>query len=75
MGPFATSPEFQGRGIGSRLMGDYLDRLDRGGVASFLETNQLISVRYYEKYGYKLVDTDYALGFKHYFMWRDADLE
>ena len=72
MGPIAVSPEFQGHGIGSKLMKDYLARLDRSGTPSHLETNLLVTVRYYMKFGYKLVETDNALGVDFYFMWRDA---
>ena len=72
MGPWAVSPEFQGHGIGSKLMKDYLARIDQSETPSHLETNLLVTARYYMKYGYKLVETDHVLGADFYFMWREA---
>jgi predicted N-acetyltransferase YhbS len=72
VGPVAVSPELQGQGIGSKLMRDYHVRLDRTGIPSYLETTKPMNVRFYEKHGYKIIETEYALGFEHYFMWRDA---
>jgi predicted N-acetyltransferase YhbS len=73
VGPVAVSPEVQGQGIGSKLMRDYHTRLDRVGTPSYLETTKPMNVRFYQKHGYKIVETDYLLGFEHYFMWRDAN--
>lgn len=35
LGPVAVEPQLQGRGIGSRLMGEYCRRLDSAGEASY----------------------------------------
>jgi GNAT superfamily N-acetyltransferase len=72
LGPFGVLPDFQGKGIGSRLLKEYFVRVDRAGLASYLETGTLENVRFYEKHGYNIVDTAYALGIKQFFMWRDA---
>jgi ribosomal protein S18 acetylase RimI-like enzyme len=72
VGPVAVSPEFQGQGIGSQLMRNYHARLDRAGTPSYLETTKPMNVRFYQKHGYNIVETDHVLGFDHYFMWRNA---
>ena len=47
-------------------------RVDQVGFESYLETETLRNVRFYEKFGYNLVDTDFALGIEQYFMLRGA---
>lgn len=68
VGPFAVLPEFQGKGVGSKLMEDYFSRLE--GV-SYLETFTATNARFYEKRGYKLIETDEVLGMKGYWLRRD----
>jgi predicted N-acetyltransferase YhbS len=69
MGPIAVLPRLQGKGIGTLLMEDYFSRI--GDRASFLETFQEINVCFYEKCGYRIVNTEYILGLKGYWMTRD----
>jgi GNAT superfamily N-acetyltransferase len=69
VGPFGVLPEFQGKGVGSKLMRDYFSRLE--GVPSYLETFTSSNASFYEKRGYKLIETDEVLGVKGYFMRRD----
>lgn len=71
-GPFGVLPDFQGKGVGTKLFNDYCVRVDQAGLASYLETETERHVRFYRRYGYELIETDYALGTEHYFMWRDA---
>ena len=70
LGPFGVLPEFQGQGIGKKLMENYLNRLDRTGRQSYLETGKPKNVRFYKKFGYQLMETDFALGIDFIFMWR-----
>ena len=69
VGPIVVLPEFQGKGVGSKLMEDYFTRLN-GGV-SFLETFTESNVRFYGSHGYLLVATDFILGIKGYWLIRD----
>jgi GNAT superfamily N-acetyltransferase len=69
VGPYAVLPEFQGRGVGTRLMEDYLSRLEGG--PSYLETFTATNARFYEKRGYKLIVTDEVLGMKGYWLLHD----
>lgn len=69
VGPFGVLPEFQGRGVGSKLMEDYISRLE--GVPSYLETFTAENARFYEKRGYRLIVTDDVLDLKGYWLLRD----
>jgi GNAT superfamily N-acetyltransferase len=75
VGPFGVLPSFQGLGIGSRLMKHYLTIQDNAGMSSYLETDKPINVRFYGKHGYKVIDTDYALGVEFYCLWRESTTE
>jgi ribosomal protein S18 acetylase RimI-like enzyme len=72
LGPFGVLPDFQGKGIGSELLKGYCARVDRAGLASYLETETEGNVRLYQRFGFETLATDYALKVKNYFMWRDA---
>jgi GNAT superfamily N-acetyltransferase len=73
--PFiAVRPDRLGRGIGSALLRDRLDVLDKEGVPTYLEASSRDSARLYERMGYKRLDrtTDMPDGPSLYPMWRDA---
>ena len=69
VGPFGVLPEFQGRGVGSKLIENYFSRLK--GVPSYLETFTATNARFYEKRGYELIVTERVLGMKGYWLLRD----
>ena len=69
VGPFRVLPEFQGRGVGSKLIADYFTRLEEG--PSYLETFTATNARFYEKRGYELIVTDDVLGMKGYWLLRE----
>ena len=69
VGPFAGLPDYQGKGVGSMLMEDYFSRLE--GVPSYLDTFTETNDRFYEKRGYRLVETDEVLGIKGYWLLRE----
>ena len=69
VGPFGVLPEFQGRGVGSKLIENYFSRLK--GDPSYLETFTATNARFYEKRGYELMVTDEVLGMKGYWLLRD----
>jgi predicted N-acetyltransferase YhbS len=68
VGPFAVLSEFQGKGVGSKLIEDYFSRLQG---TSYLETYTAENAKFYEKRGYKLIEVDELLGMKGYWMRRD----
>jgi len=50
----AVDPEYQGQGIGSRLMEPGLKRADEQGLPTYLETHDEQNVAYYQKRGFEL---------------------
>jgi GNAT superfamily N-acetyltransferase len=49
-----TDPAHQGKGVGARLMRPMLERLDREGAASFLESSTRRNHSFYRRHGYEL---------------------
>ena len=72
LGPIAVLPEFQGQGIGSIMMNTYCRLVDNRGLPAYLETDRPENVRFYEKFGFKLVEEVEILGVRNFFMWRDS---
>ena len=68
VGPFAVLPDYQGKGIGSKLFQNYLCRLK--GTSHF-ETFTEENANFYEKRGHKIVTVDEVLGIKGYWVRRD----
>jgi GNAT superfamily N-acetyltransferase len=69
-GPFAVDLDRQGHGIGTRLLGNYLDTVDDAGLLSYLETDRAENVRLYERYGYVVTSRADVLGVPNWFMER-----
>lgn len=60
--PFiAVSPDSQRRGIGSTLLRHAFTKLDRDGVAAYLESSSPRNQALYERLGFKPLDTQLAL--------------
>ncbi|TDB83794.1 GNAT family N-acetyltransferase [Actinomadura sp. KC216] len=54
----ATHPDWQGRGLGSRVLEPALARCDRDGVPALTDTSTEINVRFYTKQGFDVVGED-----------------
>jgi ribosomal protein S18 acetylase RimI-like enzyme len=50
-----TSGRAQGRGLGSLLMAEVLDRCDRQGLGAYLESSNTRNVPFYERHGFEVV--------------------
>ena len=51
-----VTPEYQGKGVGGRLMGDVLGRADKEGRKCYLESSRAVpNVGIYERWGFQLV--------------------
>ncbi len=70
LGPLAVDATLQGRGIGTRVMGEYCARLDAAGQVGYLETDKPENVRFYERHGYTVTGEAAVLGVPNWFMLR-----
>jgi len=50
-----VAPELQGRGLGTALITEGLQRADKDGCPAYLETSSERNVAYYERFGFKVV--------------------
>ena len=68
-----TDPDFQRRGVGSRLMKVVLDRLDEEAMASYLESSKQENLAFYHRHGYEVTgEIELARGGPHlWLMWRE----
>jgi Acetyltransferase (GNAT) family len=73
-GPVAVDASLQGRGIGSTMLSDFCSRMDARTAISYLETDKSVNVRFYEKFGFKVVSEAEVLGLPNWFMSREPSL-
>jgi len=67
-----TDPSAQGRGIGSALLADVLERCDREATPAYLETETEANVAFYARHGFAVrSEADVPKGGPHmWFLWR-----
>jgi GNAT superfamily N-acetyltransferase len=70
LGPVAVDADWQGRGIGSRMLRAFCARMDEWGEVAFLETDKLASVRFYARSGFKLTARADVLGTPNWWLHR-----
>jgi ribosomal protein S18 acetylase RimI-like enzyme len=70
--PICVHPDYQGKGVGSRLMEYYCRRVDSEKLPAYHETDQTQNVRFYEKFGYKTVLKEPNLGLPNWYLWREG---
>ncbi len=68
--PLGVLPEMQGKGVGSTLLSYFCQHIDKHNAAAYHETDQEKNVRLYEKFGYKVVDTEPIFSITNWFLWR-----
>ena len=73
VGLLAVDSDAQGRGVGTGLISEHCARMDNLGATSYLETDKAINVRFYQKFGYKIVAQLPVLGVSNWFMKRTAN--
>lgn len=69
-GPVAVLPELQHQGIGSRLMAHCCRILDRESETGYLETETTLNVKFYSRFGFKVVREIEVIGQPNWFMQR-----
>jgi ribosomal protein S18 acetylase RimI-like enzyme len=68
--PIGVLPEMQGKGIGSKLLTYFCEYIDKQNAAAYHETDQEQNVRLYEKFGYRVVETEPIFSVTNWFLWR-----
>ena len=72
LGTFGVDPPEQGRGIGSSLLAEWLDRLDAEGGPVYLETDRAENVAFYERAGFGALRETAVLGVRIWCMRRES---
>lgn len=62
LGILGTHPEYQGRGLGGRVLGAMHDRCDRLGLRIYLESSNPANYAFYRRHGYVEVEQFSAAG-------------
>jgi ribosomal protein S18 acetylase RimI-like enzyme len=70
LGPIGILPSHQGSGIGSELMRRFCKEMDTCLAKSYLETDLVINVRFYEKFGFNVVSETEIFHVKNRYMLR-----
>ena len=70
LGPLAVDAHLQGMGVGSRMMQVFCAQMDAAREGAYLETDKPENVRFYERFGYRVVGEQEVLGVTNYFMLR-----
>ena len=72
LGPIGVLPSHQGLGIGSMLLERFCKEVDACQAKAYLETDWDKNVRFYEKFGFRLVAESEIFDTKSRYMLRDA---
>ncbi len=70
---FGVATEFQGQGIGSQMMQYYCDVIDGKGMEAYHETDTPDNVRFYQRFGYKVLEEGIINGVKVWYRQRPAN--
>ena len=74
LGPIGVMPTHQRLGIGSLLMERFCKEVDACRVKAYLETDLDKNVRFYEKFGFKVISESEIFGVKNRYMLRDTQI-
>jgi ribosomal protein S18 acetylase RimI-like enzyme len=72
LGPIGVLPSYQGTGIGSMLMERFCKEVDACKAEAYLETDVDKNVRFYEKFGFKVVSESEIFNVKNRYMLRPS---
>jgi ribosomal protein S18 acetylase RimI-like enzyme len=70
LGPVAVDRHLQGLGIGSAMLAVHAEDLDLQKLTGWLETDKDVNVRFYQRFGYEVVEEAEVLGVPNWFMRR-----
>lgn len=72
LGPLAVDRDRQRAGIGSQVMAEHCRRLDAARDVGYLETDKPENVRFYESFGFDVIDEAPVIGVPNWFMRRPS---
>lgn len=72
LGPIGVLPSHQGMGVGSELMQRFCKEVDKCSAKAYLETDLDENVRFYEKFGFKLISESTLFNVPNRYMLRDS---
>jgi len=70
LGPVAVDSHLHGQGIGGAMLAQFCGRMDNCAAPSYLETDKIENVRFYQKFGFTVVAEATVLGVRNWFMSR-----
>lgn len=73
LGPVAVDSHRQGQGIGTAMLRAFCGIVDECHSVSYLETDKSENVRFYEKFGFRVVAEAEVLGVANWFMSRPGE--
>lgn len=74
LGPIGVLPSYRKLGIGSKLMERFCKEADNCSAKAYLETDLDENVRFYEKFGFKIISESYILQVNNRYMLRDLPI-
>jgi ribosomal protein S18 acetylase RimI-like enzyme len=74
LGPIGVLPSHQGKGIGSILMERFCNEVDACKADAYLETDVDKNVRFYEKFGFKVIAESDIFNVKNRYMLRPSQI-
>ena len=54
LGGLGTDPDWQGKGLGSAVLGPVLERCDREGMPAYLESSKESNISFYRRHGFQV---------------------
>lgn len=72
IGPLGVLPDFQGKGIGSKLIKHCLELTDASKTDSYLETDAPKNLPLYQRHGFTVIKEIPIYNYMTWLMWRDA---
>ena len=70
-GPIGVLPSHQGKGIGTKLLSRFCKEVDACLSPAYLETDTDKNVRFYERFGFEVVEETEIFDVKNSYMWRN----
>lgn len=72
LGPIGVLPSYRGIGVGTELMKRFCKEVDNCSAKAYLETDLDENVRFYEKFGFKLISESTIFNVANRYMLRDS---